>query len=118
MIRIHVHFVGAALLLGAGCWSIGGGGQPAPGGGAITQTVGPMGAAITISAQGDPALAGTTLVIPAGALAQPTTISVSRGDEQASLGEIALGPSVRFAPDGLRFAKPATLILPWHPQSQ
>lgn len=109
------HTALVALALGVGC-SSGGSGFPAAAG--ITQTVGASGAAITITAAGNPDIAGTTLVIPPNALAADTVITISKGpaDETIS-GETAVGPSVRFAPDGLVFKVPATLILPYRSAS-
>jgi hypothetical protein len=102
------------LAIGVGC---GGGGTGIPANG-ITQTVGSAGAAITITAAGDPDIAGTTLIIPANALAADTVITVSKGSDEAAAGEASLGPSVRFTPDGLVFKVPATLTLPWKPAMQ
>ena len=100
------------LGLGMGCT---GGGSTNNTADTVTQTVGVMGAEITVSAAGNPTIAGTTLLIPAGALAQDTPITVTVGSEiaQSTSSESGAGPSVRFSPDGLVFAKPATLTLPF-----
>lgn len=79
------------------------------GGGDVSKTIGPEGGTIDVT-DGD--LAGTQLVVPAGALAAPTTITIGHGAELATAGEIAVGPSVRLSPDGTTFATPATLRLP------
>ena len=106
------------LFVAAVLWSCtGSGGLGIPSPSPISQVVGPAGAAIEVTAQGDPVLAGTTLLIPRGALERDTVITVSHGAEQAGPDETALGPSVRFSPDGLAFAKPATLGLPFRPAS-
>ena len=60
-----------------------------------TQTVGSAGGTIVVGTH--------RLVIPAGALASPVQIKA----EQVT----GLVNSVRFSPDGLKFAKPATLTL-------
>jgi hypothetical protein len=79
--------------------------------------VGTSGAEISITNNGDPMLAGTTLTIPSGALTTDQTITIERGTDQAKPGQTALGPSVRFLPDGLTFATPATLKLPFNKAS-
>jgi hypothetical protein len=84
----------------------------------IHQVVGPIGADISISSSCDATLAGTELLVPAGALASSVTITVDHGQELAMLSETAVGPSVRFTPDGLAFAQPATLTLPFRPADQ
>ncbi len=60
-----------------------------------TQTIGPEGGTIQIGAH--------SLVIPAGALASPTTITAV----------VAFGPvnAVRFQPEGLQFEQPAYLTM-------
>jgi hypothetical protein len=113
-----LHAVACLVAAGMGCTTGGGGGLGGPGGSGISQIVGPSGAEISISAAGDPTLAGTTLLIPAGALPAATLITVAVGANQAAIGETPLGPSVRFTPDGLQFAKPATLTLPYVPAEQ
>jgi len=60
--------------------------------------VGPGGATITVGAH--------QLVIPAGALSAPTAITAEQVRGTTN--------SVRFQPEGLRFAKPATLTLSYN----
>jgi hypothetical protein len=60
-----------------------------------TQSVGTAGGTIVIGTH--------RLVIPAGALAQPVQIKAEQMTGRVN--------SVRFSPDGLKFAKPATLTL-------
>jgi hypothetical protein len=60
-----------------------------------TQTVGSAGGAIVVGAH--------RLVIPAGALSSSVKITAEQVSGRAN--------SVRFSPEGLRFAKPATLYL-------
>jgi hypothetical protein len=61
----------------------------------VTKVVGPGGGTIVIGSH--------RLVIPAGALAQNYTIRAEQLSDRVN--------SVRFAPEGLRFAKPAKLTL-------
>jgi len=59
------------------------------------QTIGPLGGSIRVG--------GHWLVIPAGALARPVTITAEAPSD--------LVASVRFSPEGLRFSRPATVTL-------
>jgi uncharacterized delta-60 repeat protein len=63
---------------------------------------------------GTVAAGGATLVIPAGALDQDTTITVTISSPRASLpdGETIRGSIFDFGPDGTTFNTPATLTLP------
>ncbi|MBO0952874.1 hypothetical protein [Fibrella forsythiae] len=76
-------------------------GQPA--GEATSKLIGPQGGSLT-SADGT-----LELTLPAGALAQATTITIQPITNQAPHG---LGLAYRFLPDGTQFARPATLT--WH----
>jgi len=61
------------------------------------------------------ALAGVKLVVPAGALSAPTTIAIDVSSilpPSPTLGT-PITPFVRVGPDGLPFAVPARLTLPW-----
>src|SRR4051812_27246036 len=78
----------------------------------VTKTIGPEGGTIDVTLEQDRELGGTQLVIPPGALAAPTTITVSHGASAAQSGETSVGPSVRLSPDGTKLAVPATLRLP------
>jgi hypothetical protein len=78
----------------------------------ISQTVGPEGAAITITAEMDRDLAGTELVIPPGALSEPTRIWLARAADTSNEMATAVGPAVFLGPDGQTFQKPITLTLP------
>ena len=60
-----------------------------------TRTIGAAGGVVTVGTH--------RLVIPAGALAGPVTIKAEQLTARVN--------SVRFSPEGLRFAKPATLTL-------
>src|SRR5262249_15162353 len=67
----------------------------------VSQQVGPDGAVITF---GD-----LTLTIPAGALDHEVTIAIAIDSAGAPLGYEADSPVYRFGPDGLIFAKSASL---------
>jgi hypothetical protein len=82
-----------------------------------TAQVSAMGADITITTVSDPVLAGTELLLPASAVPANTSVTLSRGSDQAAPGESVVGPSLRLAPDGLRLAVPATLTLPYRASS-
>jgi hypothetical protein len=73
-----------------------------PTGDKISQSIGPAGGVIR-TADGN-----VSLTIPAGALSQPTTISLQPIENKALLG---IGSAYEFSPDGLKFAKPAQLVV-------
>jgi len=70
-----------------------------------TLEVGPAGGTLELPG-------GGTLEIPAGALAEDTAITVTLITPPVSDLFSAAGPFYEFEPDGLLFAKPATLLLP------
>lgn len=78
----------------------------APDGEIVTKAIGPDGGTISSSDN------RVQLVIPAGALAKPTEISIQPITNQAPHG---LGLAYRFLPDGTTFAKPASLIFSYDP---
>ncbi len=71
-----------------------------PDGNAISQTIGPEGGRL---ATPDGVV---QLVLPAGAVTQPTTITIQPITNHTPNG---IGKAYRFSPDGLQFDKPATL---------
>ena len=73
-----------------------------PTGDKVSQSIGPAGGVVR-SADGN-----VSLTVPAGALSQPTTISLQPIQNKAFLG---IGPAYEFSPDGLKFAKPAQLTV-------
>ena len=73
-----------------------------PTGDKISQTIGAGGGVIR-TADGN-----VSLSIPAGALSQPTTISLQPIENKAFQG---IGSAYEFSPDGLKFAKPAQLTV-------
>jgi hypothetical protein len=80
--------------------------------------IGPAGGKISVSAKSNSALAGATLVVPAGALASTTSVSLQPGDELATGNMVALGPSLRIEPASLDLYQEATLYLPYRPSAQ
>lgn len=79
--------------------------DPRGSGAAVTRTIDAAG--------GELAVEGATLTIPAGALAAPTEITVTATTGSAPAGYTALSPVFRFEPDGLAFAQPVAVSLPW-----
>jgi hypothetical protein len=79
----------------------------APTGDKVSQTIGPEGGVIR-TADGK-----VTLIVPAGALTQTTTISLQPIENKAYLG---IGSAYEFSPDGLKFAKPAQLAVQYGQQ--
>ncbi|MDB4931650.1 MAG: hypothetical protein JWM10_4134 [Myxococcaceae bacterium] len=70
-------------------------------------------ATLTVGAAGGSVvLGGALLTVPAGALAQPTTITVTRTELAAPAGYVLASARYRFEPAGLTFARPAQVILP------
>lgn len=68
-------------------------------------TLGPDGGLVSV--------AGLTLRIPAGALAEPTEVRVTATAERVPEGFTAFTPVLRFEPAGLVFATPATIEIPF-----
>ncbi|MBD0258438.1 MAG: hypothetical protein ICV83_22200 [Cytophagales bacterium] len=73
-----------------------------PTGDKVSQSIGPEGGVVR-TADGN-----VSLTVPAGALSQPTTISLQPVENKAFLG---IGSAYEFSPDGLKFAKPAQLTV-------
>jgi hypothetical protein len=73
--------------------------SPPPGG--STSTIGPAGGQVSAS--------GVELDVPPGALATPTSIAVTVDPSGAPAPYVALSPLFHFSPDGLTFARPATV---------
>ncbi len=70
------------------------------------------GATLTVSASQSAALAGTSLDIPAGALAADTRITLELGlDDLVASADVA-GPVAIWGPAGTRFSKKARMTLP------
>ncbi|MEO5883780.1 MAG: hypothetical protein ABIQ06_15290 [Caldimonas sp.] len=61
---------------------------------------------------------GAQIVVPAGALAQPTQITIAQDDAGAPplpTGSTAFGPMFALTPHGTGFAAPATISVPFDP---
>lgn len=79
-----------------------------------SETVGTQGATLTVSAADSLELAGTQLVIPAGALSAETQITLELGLEGLVAGtDKGAGEIVHWGPSGTKFAKPVTMTLPY-----
>ncbi len=81
---------------------------------------GPDSASASIGAGGGSVAtpAGARVVIPAGALAAPTTIAIDRSDAAAPAlpaGFVAAGSTFAFMPHGTAFAAPVTVSIPVDP---
>jgi hypothetical protein len=70
-----------------------------------SQAIGPGGGSVTQGA--------VTLTIPAGAVASTQTITVTQVAAGAPTGYSSLSPLYQFGPDGLVFAQPVTVSLPF-----
>lgn len=75
--------------------------------------IGPEGGALV--GQPGTAFEGVKLVIPEGALLEPTDIAIEPLHDASPLpaGSVACGPLFELSPSGLSLAKPATLTLPF-----
>jgi hypothetical protein len=120
--RLLPHVLLAALGLAAGCAAEGvSSEQPAAPSGvvgapeALQGMIGPQGGELV--GQPDTPFAGVKLQIPAGALADPTQISIRtlRSAEPLPDGSVACGPLFELEPAGLALAQPATFTLPFSP---
>lgn len=80
---------------------------PSPSG--IEAEIGPGG--------GELAFGGARLVVPAGALEEPTTLALVRTDDPPPAGYTAYSAIWRFEPAGLGFAVPARVELPFDPDA-
>lgn len=66
--------------------------------------IGPSGGTLSVG--------GAELVVPPGALSQPTSLSLTQTSDAAPAGYALRSPLYRLGPDGLTFATPATIRLP------
>ncbi|MFZ5441399.1 MAG: hypothetical protein ACOZQL_15430 [Myxococcota bacterium] len=71
-----------------------------------------QGAVVTVTADESPALAGTRLEIPAGALSADTLVTIELGMDSILGAELSAGPAVIFGPPELSLNADATLVLP------
>ena len=78
-----------------------------------TAVIGASGGKITVSGTADVALEGTTIVIPANALASDTTINIGLSTDVINpSGSKAAGPVLDFEPSGTKFAVPVVMSIP------
>jgi len=83
-----------------------------PAGSRVEGTIGPEGG--TLSGVAGSVLAGVSLVVPKGALASPITFAIDAAAAPSGPGGSKLvSPYVRVGPEGVAFAVPARLTLPW-----
>jgi hypothetical protein len=75
-----------------------------------TGTVGAAGGTVEVTSG---RLAGTKVVIPAGALAADTAVTIASGTNVELAGYSVGGPAVRFGPEGTTFAAPVTISIPY-----
>lgn len=86
-------------------------GLPPPGS-RVEATIGPEGG--TLSGSSGTALAGVSLVVSSGALSAPVTFAIDAAPAPTGPGGAKLvSPYVRVGPEGVSFAIPARLTLPW-----
>jgi ZU5 domain len=97
----------------AGCGGEGKSTSVGAGGDALRATIGPEGGELVGTAGS--ALDGVVVVIPPGALASSTEITMRRADAATPLPSTAVGcgPEFTFEPAGLKLAVPADVTLPF-----
>ena len=80
-----------------------------------SEAITPAGGRLVITMSESPALSGTTLVVPPGALNGAASLQLGCGKNLAGADEVAVGPSLRLSPEGLTFLTPVTLTIPYSP---
>lgn len=95
----------AALLSSAACNDS----SPSP---TASAKIGPGGGTLEVTTG---SLAGTSIVIPAGALPQQTPVEIYTGSATTRRGTDVVGSAVRFAPTGRQLAVPASYTIPFSP---
>lgn len=88
----------------------GGGKEPIPGEILARETIGPDGGELEIDAG---TLAGTKLVIPAGAVEEPVDFTIATSSAISKSGFATQGPAVAFGPSGTQFLVPVTVSVPY-----
>jgi hypothetical protein len=72
------------------------------------------GGTVSVAAGKDAALIGTAIQVPPASLAKDTTITIKAGNAlPLSSDFVSAGPVAQFGPDGLAFANPATITIPY-----
>ena len=110
MLNATIRSVGAAALAAAmvGCGGHDDTMEEAPPASSVSAVIGPQGG--TVSGPD-----GVRVVVPSGALPQPTMIGIARnsaGAPAAPTGNPAVGSAYEFTPHDLVFNKPVTLRMP------
>ena len=73
-----------------------------------------QGGSVTVTEAQNSALAGTTIQIPPAALSKDTAITIRVGQPLPLVdGMVSAGAVAEFGPDGITFAYPATITLPY-----
>jgi hypothetical protein len=98
VLRPEALLLGAVIAFGIGCGSSG---SSASQGGSASGAVGPSGGTVSVSG-------GPGIVVPAGALASTTTITIQATGSNGPSG----GPIYQFTPDGTVFSPAATVEMP------
>jgi ZU5 domain len=82
---------------------------------ALTKTVSAVnGDTLTVTADEDSTLAGTSIQIPPGALATDTKITIAEATPLTlASGASAAGPAVELGPTDVSFSHPVTIVLPF-----
>ena len=75
--------------------------------------VGTGGARIAIPLDSSSPIAGSSVLIPSGALASVRRISIEPGDSFVGGRDVAAGPSIRFLPSGTQFNQPIQVSVPF-----
>lgn len=79
----------------------------------VSDDIGTGGGALSVSPDQHAELAGTTLIVPAGAVDVPALFGIAVATENVVPADIEpLGPAVDFEPDGQTFAVPVEISLP------
>lgn len=73
--------------------------------GSVTATIGPEGGEIVVD--------GATVTFPAGALTEPTQITIAASDAAAPAEFVALSKVFECSPSGTDFAMPVTMRMPF-----
>ncbi len=116
--RIVAACIAFSLLAGCGGGSEDGGGASSPAAPGTTtvvtsQVIGPSGGTLTVTDASSP-IAGTQVVIPAGALSGATTITI--GQVSGAGGVPADALVAELGPSGLQFATPVSITVRYSPQ--